>query len=424
MDITPEKAQAERSPDGLYEYFSRADFDRVLGEHPVRLLSADCIVTLPQVRTNKNSKTEELADSIDTNGLINQVDVALMAPEQLAQHLDFINHLWKTNVNLGDYGEPTLDGYYPVLIAGHSRLAAIKLKEEQTGRKTGLFAKIYDDVSSGQFITLQLAENIHEEPREEDRAVAIVESYRYGMMTGKWSSPREFLAASGNEFRFNKKDLEAAIAFSELPQEIRDRVPSGMLYYESAVGLGKNLRLIREYEAYRLGKSGTPEEIEECYCLELLRLVNSLSEIRISSKGTPKKARQFLNGQIKSKQDSLASPDEKAEEDQTMLSWFGSAPDRQRTTYLSEVRSRYRETINELSKRPTDLTISALELDTALRGIDHSSEMHAVRRTAAQHLGRLYQAGIIPPPNSRIGFFQKLYYLKAHVYLYFYSVLR
>jgi hypothetical protein len=399
MNITPEKAQAERPPDDLYEYFSRANFDRVLGEHPVRLLSADCIVTLPQVRTNKNSKTEELADSIDTNGLINQVDVALMAPEQLSEHLKFINHLWKTNVSLEDYGEPALSGYYPVLIAGHSRLAAIKLKEEQTGRKTGIFAKIYDNVSSEQFITLQLAENIHEEPREEDRAIAIVESYQYGRLTGKWSSAREFLAANGDEFRFNKKDLEAAIAFSELPQQIRNLVSSGMLYYESAVGLGKNLKLIRDYEAYCLGESGTPDEIEECYCRELLRLVNSLSEICINSKGTPKKARQFLNGQIKSRQDSLGSPDQKAEEEQAMLSWFGSAPDRQRNAYLNEVRSRYRETINELIKRPTALTINALELDAALRGCDHSSEMNAVRRAAAQHLGQLYQAGAIPPPQ-------------------------
>jgi len=197
------------------------------------------LIALPQVRKIKNSRIAELAASIATKGLINAINVARLTTEEFQNYIDFINELWEENIKIENY--QAYDGYYYLVIAGHSRFNACKLNGMEK-----IDVKIHYVNTPEEILGIQLDENIHEKISEERRAVAIIENYYIGLRRCWWQNKEEFVIK--NKHNFSRKDLEDALVFIELPKAIQKHIFAGNVYYDVGIELGKISDLILKYE--------------------------------------------------------------------------------------------------------------------------------------------------------------------------------
>ena len=98
----------------------------IFGEHEQRPFPVDELVVLPQVRSGLNPDLRDIKESIRANGLLNPIDVARMDEFQLYEYVEFVNHLWGTSIDPGQYeslrGE---DCFLYMVLAGHTRTEAI-----------------------------------------------------------------------------------------------------------------------------------------------------------------------------------------------------------------------------------------------------------------------------------------------------------
>jgi len=216
----------------------------VFGQYEYAVISLEHLVALPQVRKIKNAKLEELAESINTQGLINPLDVAKMDYEELLKHIKFLNELWKKNIDISSF--TSVAGYYYVIIAGHSRLEALKLNSKNNNREDQVAVKIHRVKTSEEILAIQLGENIYAEPRLEEKAIAIIETYRLGLINGKWKDRVEFIEQ--NCTKFSKRILNDALAFSDLPLKVQEYVFANNIFFATGVELGKLYPLIKRYE--------------------------------------------------------------------------------------------------------------------------------------------------------------------------------
>lgn len=244
--------------DAAYEQVASAERRVVFGEHPLVELPVDQLVRLPQVRSGLNPELPELKASIQAHGLLNPIDVVRMDQSELETYIKFVNRTWRTDVSPEAYEQQRQpDGSFYLVIAGHSRAEAIyQLQQnDEAGRGYCLIAKVHSATTPEEIIELQLSENIHSKPPQERRAMAIVETYRYGLENGMWSNKAEFLRQSGG--KFGRRVLDEAIGFSQLPPEARDFVFSGHLSYSAAVSLGIASDTLMDYVRTRLGYQDT-----------------------------------------------------------------------------------------------------------------------------------------------------------------------
>ena len=261
-----------------YEHAPAAE-RKVFGEHQLVELPVGQLVRLPQVRSGLNPELPELKASIRAHGLLNAIDVARMDQAELGTYIDFVNRTWRTDVSLDDYqAQLQPDGRFYLVIAGHSRAEAISQlqQEEGDGCEYGIVAKVHSASTPEEIIELQLSENIHSKPPQERRAMAIVETWQYGLENGMWRSKAEFLRQSGG--KFSRRVLDEAIGFSQLPPEARDFVFSGNFSYSAAVALGLASDTLMEYVGMRLGyDDGVPEgaadEFGQAYREEVALLI-------------------------------------------------------------------------------------------------------------------------------------------------------
>jgi hypothetical protein len=369
--------------------------ERVFGQYELLEVTVDNLVRLPQVRSNMNPKLPELIDSIRSNGLINPIDVVVMSPEQLLSHLEFINDLWGTNVQLEDFGERDL---YPVVVAGHSRVEAISAIAQEDGVAHKVVAKVHAIDSAEQFIALQLDENIHSEPRQEQRAIAIVETYFYGLSRGKWQSPTEFQREYAN--KFSRKVLGEALHFAKLPAEVRDYVFAGKLYYGAGVELGKQAETVRAYAEHRCGGEGTPaDKIDEAYRIELAIMINRLVNSRQNAKGSLKRAIEIIGGEVALMRDVLAPPDPE-DAQQMFLDLFLQAPEKQAEEYLARRKKALREAQAHMIGMMKFSAPDYLRLDQALTGVDHRAKIAELERNNQQTIGILAGSGVFAESQS------------------------
>ena len=371
-------------------HYSEMELGEIYGGYETLPIPIDQLVILPQVRGRLNPAQSELTASILNGKLINQVDIAIMSSEKLSDHLNFINGIWKTEVTLADYPKPN-NGVYSVLIAGHSRVAAIKAIQAEAGSPKSVTCKIHQISSSAEFLSLQLAENTYGGINPERRAIAIVEMYHYGYNenatqndTNHWHSYADFIRK--NPGNLNKEILSDGMAFAVLSPEVRDYIFAGKLYYGAGVEIGKNANTIQDYVSHRLGETATKEDIEKAYNYELAILINQLTDSRRNLKGSLKKSIAYIKNRVSYMKD-IVKPPKTEDYQQSMSDFILDAPDRQYKAYWQELNNDYKNIISQLKKRPTEEVIRCLQLASALTGENHTEDIAVVRKAYTQHIG-------------------------------------
>jgi hypothetical protein len=332
----------------------------------------DKLVFLPQVRKRKNSRIDEIAESIQSRRkLINQPDIARMTYDGLKSHIDFINQLWKKNVDINSF--TTINGYYYVVIAGHTRLEALKRIPKSDDPKDEVVLKIHDVKSSEEILAIQLDENIHREISVEERAIAIIETYRLGIINGKWSDKADFIRQNKNEF--SKHILNDILTFADLPIEIQEYIFSNNLPFSVGVELGRIYPLIVKYEnEFEKSAESIEKNIKLHYATLLTRLQQSQSI---------KRALSIISAHAKLLNDYFKP---KEEVQQEMFDWWEDAVNRQSELHFQQLMNDYNKAHQALNAMPFEYFMEILSLDTNLTGNDHTLDIQSVRKLYHQYL--------------------------------------
>lgn len=243
---------------------------REYGKKEIQTLPLFSLIMLSQQRGANNPAYGEIKASINRGDIINIPDVALVKYPAFVNYIEFVNRIWGSSHNVSDY-DADRDGYYHLVIAGHTRTEAmIELETEKAKKRVELGfgdievggptidAKIYRDLEPQDILALQMDENLHEKPSPERSAIAIVETYLYGLEIGQWQTRQEFITACKN--KFSRTSLNQAIAFCKLDQRTREFVFAGTVPYGSAVEVGK---CIDPYKAYLSRKFYGDKPFEE-----------------------------------------------------------------------------------------------------------------------------------------------------------------
>lgn len=335
----------------------------VFGEYKYVNISVDKLVALPQVRKTKNESIDELVDSILTKGLINPIDIVVMDEEHFISHINFINGLWKTNIDPTTF--PKVQNSYYVIIAGHTRYQAIKkIASKNKNANFEICAKVHEKATSEEILEIQLDENIHTKPRLEERAIAIIEYYNLGIQTEKWKDKSEFLKKNSN--KFSRKIMMDALAFSSLPIKIQEYIFNGNTFYSVGVELGKMADLITRYIIHKLGEEASIEEIETGINIEYGIILNNLQK-----KKSVKKALSYLSGHKKMLED-IFKPKEELE--QAMFTFLEDAPQRQSAEMLKSIKKEHDKLLQEFISTELRKKQEFLKLDTQLTGTDNTNK--------------------------------------------------
>jgi hypothetical protein len=237
--------------------------ERHFGDAELIAVQLDSLISLSQIRNTANSRLEELVESIDSDGLDNPVNVARLNRDELADYIQFTNNTWGSAVRVDDYdGLQQPDGRYNLLVAGHSRVEAIRTlalrHEAETGQATNytVQAKLLQDNSVESIVAKQAAENLHASVTQERSAMAIVELYTQGLGT-KWGDAESFYATQ--KHRLNRRMLRDALAFAQLEPPIRNTVFAGYIPYKAGVELGRSAMVVRRWFETETGQLTLPD---------------------------------------------------------------------------------------------------------------------------------------------------------------------
>lgn len=345
----------------------------VYGKYEYMEVDIHQLIALPQVRKEKNAKIDELVQSISQNGLINPIDIVIMNMEQFKRHIDFINGLWHLTIDFKAY--PSIENQYYVIVAGHTRYQAICQIEKEQNQNSKISVKIHQAKTSEDILSLQLDENIHKEPRIEERAIAIIEYYNLGLQTGKWSTKNDFIKE--NQHKFSRTILNDALAFSNNPPEIQSYILNGNAYYQVGVELGKIANLIIEHEKYQLDGNYTEEQLKRAIWYRYAIILS-----QIQKKKSVKKAIDYIQNYKRSLEDAFR---EKEELRQELLSWFQEGTDRQNLEYLKNQRQQMLTLKQELSSQQIHNMSEFLSLVTELTDVDTEMEQKVLQKISSSY---------------------------------------
>lgn len=249
----------------------------------------DQIISVSQIRKERNVVLRDLTEDIRTNGLHNPIDVGIVSEAFMAEYLEFVRKTWGDSAKLeGLRSMRREDGTYTLLLAGHSRFQAILDIQDQEFLETGVFTtypipvKEHSIESVWDVIRIQLGENIHSTPPRERQAVALVEAYEYGLQHGQWKDMDEFLSTRDEE-DVSRNFMKQAERFRRLTPELRSYVLSGPLDYSAGVELALTVQPLRKLFAAKMGIEGQPSDaqaatISELVNIELIILANRIVE--------------------------------------------------------------------------------------------------------------------------------------------------
>ncbi|MBP7767036.1 hypothetical protein KA068_00750 [Candidatus Saccharibacteria bacterium] len=221
------------------------------GDNELEAVKLGELVSLSQQRGSANPAFEEIKASVRRDGLINNPDIALLDPKDFENYIDFVNRIWKSGHRIENY-VPGADGMYRLVIAGHTRIDAIRSiceDDDMNPNDTRIKCKVRIGLKPRDILAIQMSENIHEKPSPERAAIALVETYYYGIEAGEWSNKQGFLDA--NSGKFSRGTLSNAIYFADLPEMARDLVFAGAVSYSSVIEIA---RVVKNYESFVLYK--------------------------------------------------------------------------------------------------------------------------------------------------------------------------
>lgn len=364
---------------------------REYGKKHMQDLPIQSLIRVSQQRGSSNPAFESIKESIENNDIINPPDVAVLSHESFEDYLNFINKLWKKSHHISDY-IPNEDGRYNLVIAGHTRVDAIDDIENQRIKRaidagydisnwseSTVNCKIYENISPAEILALQMDENLHEKPSQERTAIAMVETYYYGLENGNWSNTSEF--AEINRNKFSKKALEAALIFSNLSEEIREYVFVGAVPYGPIVELGRTVEPHRRYLAnkyfdsdYELLSEEDQFEIED----EIL-LWNASKVAFIQSKKLNISNAKKHFGSLIENWDAHNPAEDKA------LSLFVD-PDKEWIDHRRRTRAELKKRIQEVSELTTSSAFRSLQLHIEVMK-PNSDEAGVMLETLEQGMG-------------------------------------
>ncbi len=279
--------------------------ERVLGEYEYVPFKPDQLITLSQIRGERNVVTNELKEDILFQGLLNPIDVSLVTRELLEQYIDFTNRTWGSNATIDDYLQLALpDERFPLLKSGHSRHEAITelVAEGRLPADQQVMTRISSAESVQDIIDWQRGENIHSQPPRERNAMALVESYMHGIESGQWATPLEFIAVQKAKGRdASKGALDQALKYAQLPPRIRNFILAGQVPYLAGVEMGATTDVLAEFIARSNGYSGLDDarlddegrtRLHDIVVMKLDILCNRITEDRLNSTASQK----FIQG--------------------------------------------------------------------------------------------------------------------------------
>lgn len=218
----------------------------VFGMHTRDISNLGSLIMLGQIRPDNDWFDPVLFEDIARNGLENEPTVALLDPTRLKDYVNFTNEVWRNEVNFDDF--PAQDEYR-VVVSGHRRVhnvwAIARLVSGLINISGGyadpsevlISHKTVENPDPYRILSLQMGENIYQSPPPEREAMAIVESYKWGLDQGLWASAAEFSRVS--EGRFSSRVIREAILFVDLADDLRELVFAGAIHYGTGVELGR-----------------------------------------------------------------------------------------------------------------------------------------------------------------------------------------
>jgi len=349
----------------------------IFGQYEYMTIDINKLIVFPQVRKVKNAKMDEITNSIEDKGLINPLDVAKLNYEELKNYIDFLNQIWKKDIDINSY-QP-LDGYYYVVIAGHTRLESLKQIAKKKEVEVQSAVKLHNVKTSEEILAIQLDENIYMGTRIEERAIAIIETYRLGIINNKWQDKTEFLQK--NQDKFSRNILNDALVFADLPSEVQEYVFSNNIPFAVGVELGRISPLIEEYEVnINQANEFLTENIKMHYAVLLMRLQKAKSI---------KRGLSIISNHSRGLKDHFRCEDDLQQE---VINWWqkGEGAEHQGEIYRRELEKEYNNTVQGLTSMPFDYFVKLFNLDANLTGKDHSEEVQAIKKLHSQYGKKIY----------------------------------
>lgn len=363
--------------------------EMLFGCHETVDVPVDSLVLLSQVRGNKNPESEALKDSIHAKGLLNPIDVARVSQDELEAYIAFVNHTWGADIQIESYDPRRIDGQYYLVVAGHSRTTAVMdIAREMPDTRAIIRCKLHPISSPGDIVNLQLQENIHSTPPKERVAMAIVESYLWGVEHKLWTNKEDFLRQ--HKGRVSSGQLDKALGFASLPHYVRQFVLAGHMPYLAALELGGAMDSLYGYELQQLGFAGAaaiqPDQkdlIAGAVTLRINEIIMHISTKRLNSVA----AQKYIAGL----QHAWAPASSQAHTDD-MLLLIGA--DEQAQQYIRSRRRAVQDQLNAVGTMPVWQAATLIDMVAANANLDADTPhelLHGFAGVATRMLG---EAGI------------------------------
>ena len=333
-------------------------------------IPVDKLIQLPQTRGEFDRDVEELAQSIlNKGGLFSPIAVMKMTEEQFQAHVELTNEIWRSSVDPETYKYYLVDGYHYVVVAGHRRTDAIiqaSLEKQQI-----LLAPVHIyDYDPDVFLAIQIDENsLRRDVAHERHALAIVETYRYGLVIGKWNTSTEFARAS--EGRLTPRLIQDTLAFINLPYFARQLVYGGSLKYSVGVALGRTVPVVKKYYTHLSEGKITPEQLDKDTDAQIEYHAGHI--IKTQGLSSVKKAQEYLRGEVK-------RMEEEMEGSQYVMSLV--TPEQRLIEHRRYIKAATRAAWREYSNIPPSRAIEVLKLAGRLgTSSNYESEIRALEET-------------------------------------------
>lgn len=237
--------------------------EHILGNYEYAPFYPAALVTLSQIRGERNVVTDELKEDILFQGLQNPVDVSFINESLLDEYIGFTNRTWGSSANISDFTSlQSPDGSFPLLKSGHSRLQAVTelIAEGRLPTDSQVVARLSKANTVQDIVDWQRGENIHSQPPRERTAMALVESYQHGIEIGLWRTPKQFLVYQHERGRDASKGvLNHALKYALLPSRIRNFILAGQVPYLAGVELGSTVEVLKQFVLYSNTDASTRE---------------------------------------------------------------------------------------------------------------------------------------------------------------------
>jgi hypothetical protein len=235
------------------------------------------------------------------------------------------------------------------------------------GRYEGsIDCKIEYSCSPERVLAIQLAENTSSNPPKERKAMAIVGLYRHGLKTGKWTNKKQFIDYSdhsGN--KISRYELNEALYFVELPQELQEFIFNGSLAYVIGAELGKATSVVRKYLAFRHFNNQEDTEMTESEIKELDNLEKTWLQVRVAHIQNERMNGPAATKHIQALANQYAT-EMRVAESVKELPFEMVSPDRQRKEYLHGLQLELDRLIRTLADKSVTANANALRLHTQL----------------------------------------------------------